>query len=824
MLSTMERGFQDVRGALRMLAKSPGFTLVAIATLALGIGANTAIFTVANALLLRPLPYAHPERLTLVATTDTASGISLSGFSFPRFQFLVEHARAFAGLAAFTEESFDYAERGEAEQLRAARVSWNFFDVLGVRPALGRAFSPQEDKPGGPAVVVLGDNLWRRRFGGSGGILGHSITLDSRPYTVVGVAPAGFQFSLVGAEVDIWTPKVFELNIATPQQVYGGSMYLEAVGRLAPGVSIGQARAEMAGLSQEYLRAHAGLADANPKLQMAVDDLREQLVGDVRPAILILFGAVGLVLLIACANVAGLLLSRALGRRKEFAIRTALGASRGAIVRQLLTESVLLAVVAGAVGVLLSAWATRALLPLAQENLPRGAEVHIDFAVLAFSLGVAALTGVLFGLLPSLQASRLDLNARLRDEGRGSTSGRAKNRLRAALVVAQVALSMVLLIGAGLLIRSFAAILNAGIGVDARNVLTMQITVPPAKYPSPPLLAMGKAVNDSRMVQFFEQAAKQAESIPGVRSATLASALPLNPSRFAPMLFEGQAPVEMARRPHVVIQTIGPDYFSTMRTPLLRGRTFTEHDDAESNRVGIVNETLARRIWPGETPLGKHAYLGSKNIAIEVVGVAADIKNVTLAGGTQPELYLPYPQLPTRNMYIAMRTAGDPHAAIADARRAIASLDAEQPVTEVRTLEEVLAGSRAGPRFIMLLLSIFSGTALILAIVGLYGTISYAVAQRTQELGIRMALGADRGAILGLVMRQGAMLAGLGIAAGVGASLALTRVMSSLLFHVSATDPRTFAGSALAFAAIALAASYVPARRATLVDPTEALR
>lgn len=810
----------DLRYGIRMLAKSPGFTLIAMLTLALGIGANAALFTVAHSILLRPLSYRDPDRLALISTLDPAVG-TRGGMSYPRFVYISQHARAFSGIAAFFNEVFTFTDRGEPEQLAAARVSRDFFPVLGVNPVIGRSFTADEDTRGGRPVVMISYNFWTRRFARDPRAVGQTISLDSRPYTIVGVVPEDFHFGFIGATIDIWAPRVFDISIATPQQINGGAGYLQAVARLAPGVTWQQAQSQMDVLTKGYLADFPGMADASPKNKVAVDHLRDQLVANVRPTILILMGAVGLLLLIACANVAGLLLSRALGRRKEIAIRTALGASRGALIRQLLTESTLLAVCGGAVGVLLSDWGTRAMLPLVSAQLPRGAEIRTDATVLLFGFAVSVFTGILFGLVPALDVSRVDTNSGLREESRGATASRGKHRLRTVLVIAQVALSMVLLVSAGLLIRSFSNLLNVSPGLEPAHVLTMNILLPPAKYPPLPIFGTSK---DARMVDFFNKLVQQAAQLPGVRSAALESALPVNPNRFAPTAFEGQPPIPFPQRPLVEVETATPAYFATVGARVLRGRVFNDHDNADSARVVIVNDMLARRYWPNANPIGKHIYLGSKNAASEVVGVVADIKNVTLAGPASPEMYFPYPQLPTRSMNLLLRTEGDPHALVSAARHLVASLDPDQPVTAVATLDELLASSRVGPRSTTWLLGLFSGMALVLAMVGIYGTISYSVLQRTSELGIRMALGADRRDIFAMVIRQGLLLAAVGVGAGIIASLAVTRLMSTLLFGVSAADPATFVGSALLFGTTAMLASYVPARRATLLDPTIALR
>ncbi|MGC9949920.1 MAG: ABC transporter permease [Bryobacteraceae bacterium] len=804
---------RNLHYACRVLWKSPGFALVAIATLALGIGANTAIFSVANALLLRPLPYAHPERLVLVYAEKAGAAGDIRPLSFPRATFLSEKSRAFSGFAAFTSENFNLTGRGAPEQLSAARVSWNFFDVLGVRPALGRAFLREEDQAGAQGVCLISHALWTRTFGARADMAGQNITLDATPYTVIGVLPRGFHFAPLGAEVDLWAPRVFDLNITTPAQIRAGVGFLTAVARLAPGVSAGQAEAEMDVRDRQYKRENPGMPDADPAMAVRARDLQEQTVAHVRTAVLILCGAVGLLLLIACANVAALLLSRALSRRKEIAIRAALGARRTALIGQLLAESILLAVAGGALGIALSAAGTQALAALGQGSLPRVEEIGIDWRVIAFTSGLSLVTGVLFGLFPAMQLSRQDLNPVLRSEGRGSAGGRRRNRARGALVVAQVALSMILLVGAGLLIRSFVRLRSVSAGFDARNVLTMSISLPPARYAKAP-----------QMAAFYDQMVKRVAGMPGVESAAVCSALPVRPVRFSAVLVEGQPDVALAARPVLAIQMVSPAYFRTLRVALRQGREFGDGDNADAPLVAVVNETLVRRFWPHENPIGKHLLMGRMVKPTEVVGVAADVNNLSLAAAPEAEVYVPFSQRPWASMNLILRTAGDPRHWAAAARAAVAAVDRDQPVTAVNTMEEVLATSTAPQRFSVFLLGVFSATALALAAVGLYGAIAYSVAERTREMGIRIALGAAKRDILRMIVGQGLALALAGLAIGTVASLALTRLMSGLLFQTDAADPASFAASALLFAAIAALASYLPARRATRVDPTEALR
>ena len=803
---------QDLRYAFRTLAKSRGFAALATLTLALGIGANTAIFTVANALLLRPLPYPDPDRLVLVSMAANSQRDQLKSMSFLRFRMLTERSRGFSALAGFVNESFDLSGRGEPEQLRAARVSWQFFDVLGVRPAMGRSFTASEDQAGARPVVIISHALWMRLFGGRQ-VVGQNITLDSRDYTVIGVLPAGFVFSPLGTDVDVWAPHVFELNIATPQQVYGGASFLTVVARLGPGITREQAQAEMDVLERQYRQDNPGRPDIDPKNSLVVADLREQLVANIRPALLVLLGAVGFVLLIACANVASLLLSRALGRRKEIAVRAALGASRATLIRQLITESLLLALAGGICGVLLSEWGTRVLTRLTADTLPNISGVHMDGWVLAFTAGISLASGFLFGLAPALQLSKPDLNTVLRDEGRGSTGNRKRNYARNLLVVSQVALSTVLLVGSGLLIGSFVRLQTVSLGFDPRNILTLRIALPPTKYATP-----------QQEVVFYHRALQEVQSLPGVQAAAFSSALPLNTSRLSPALPEGQPVVPFGQRPILNIQTISPDYAKVLHVALLGGRAFTEHDDAQAPGVAIVNQSLVRRFWPNENPIGKHVLLGQRQQPVEVVGVFADVRNWSLASDTNPEIILPFPQLPWRWLNLSVRSASDPRSLIPAIRRRVAAVDPEQPLTNVETMEELIGSASAQPRFTMFLLGVFAAMALLQAMAGIYGVIAYSVAQRTQELGIRMALGADRGDVLKLVVGHGLALTFAGIVIGLGAALALTRVMSSLLFHTSVTDPVIFTASALLFTAVAVLASYLPARRATRIDPTDALR
>src|SRR3984957_2799870 len=798
-----------MRYALRMLRKGPGFTAIAILTLALGIGANTAIFTIANALLLRPLPYTNPDRLVRIATERDQAGY----LSLPYFTTLKDHNRSFSGVAAYSQESFNLTGRGEAEQIGAERVTWNLFDVLGVRPVAGRAFLPDEDKPGGNLVVMISSELATRLFNSDRNAIGKNLSLDSKDYTVIGVLPARFSTPLLGRKLDIFAPRLMEMSIVTPGRIQIGGMYFEGVGRLKPGVSAEQAQAETEVLYQQYKHDKPGNFDATVSVAMTVAGLQENLVANVRPTLLILSAAVGFVLLIACANVASLLLSRALGRKKEFAVRTALGASRGALIRQLLTESVLLAMVSGAIGIALGQAGTRLLATYSTSNFPQMAEVGMDLRVLAFALAISIASGVLFGLTPSLQLSRPDLNTMLREEGRGSTGNLQLDRARRALVIAQVALTMVLLVGAGLLVRSFIRMRTASPGFEARGTLTMQTYLPPARYP----LAGQKIV-------FYRAAIRNMQSVPGVDAASISTALPMLANHGTPFLFEGQPVVALGQRPVALIQSISPDYLKAMGIAIGAGRAFTDHDDADAQPVILVNQSVVRKFWANQNPIGKRVFVGNLPKPFEVVGVLGDAKNNGLALAPGAEVFVPYPQLASPQLYLSVRTSLDPHSLTSALRAQIAAADPDQPLMEIQTMEERLESASASPRFTMLLIGAFSATAFILAVVGIYGVIAYSVAQRTQELGIRIALGAENRDILRLVIGGGMALTLVGIVTGLAGSIALTRVMSAMLYETSATDPLVLGGSAALFLGVAVVAGYLPARRAMRIDPAGALR
>lgn len=805
----MQALLRNLRFGTRMLVKTPGFTLATILTLALGIGANTAIFTITDALLLRPFPYPHPEQLVSLSARDKTKDF---GGTLLRYELVRDLNRSFQSVAVWTSDTLNLTGYGEPLQAQVARVSPSFFSVLEVHPQIGRVFTEDEGRPEGKPVVILSDSMWRSRFHGDRDIIGQTIALDSTPHTIVGVLPGNVQFPFVGP-TDIWTPRYFEYSLMTPQRLRMGVGYLDMVARLRPGTTLSQANAELAVLNRRYREQNPAAPDADPGVVMTAETLRDLVVANLRGKLLMLSAAVIVVLLIACANVASLLLSRALARKKEIAVRTALGASRGTLVAQLLTESMLLALVAGGVGVGLSWAATRALAAWGASQLPQGIPIAMDLRVMLFTLIISLLAGIMFGTVPAMQLARANPNTILRDEGRGASVGARRVQMKNFLVIGQVALSLLLLIGAGLLLRSFIGLLRVDPGFDPEKVLTMNVSLPTVKYAKP-----------EQQIAFFDEMLRRVSSLPGVRNAAISAALPLSWKRITPVLPEGQPDIPLPQRPFIDIEAISPEWFQTMRVPLRAGREFTAADNNRSPKVVIVNETFARHFWSGQNPVGKHIVIGRWPDPAEVIGIAADIKNSGLDQDTQAQLYLPFPQLPWGNMNLLVRTAVPPQSMISAVRAQIAAVDSEEPVTHIQTINQLMDSSRAQPRFTMLLIGTFSFTALALAMIGIYGVLSYSVAQRRQEFGIRLALGAERGNILRLVVRQGFLLASAGIAIGLIIALLLTRLMSSLLYKVGARDGLTFVFAPLLFLGIALLGSYLPARRATKVEPIEALK
>ena len=805
----METLLQDLRYAIRMLMKKPGFAAVAVITLALGIGANTAIFSVVNAVLLRSLPYPEADRLVVVTHHYPAlklqAPVSPTGFADYRSQ-----SDLFENVSVSSGWSVNLTGEGEPERIRGRLVSASFFPTLKVEAALGRLFTAEEDQPGQNRVVVITHGFWQQRFGADPQVAGKTLNLNGNAYTVIGVLPAGFEF---GDEVVVYAPLALSPDQLANQR---GNEFLFLVARLKPGVTIAATQAQMDTIAGRIKEQRLGGYPADWGL--TVRSLTDLAVGDIRPALLVLLGAVGFVLLIACANVANLMLARSTARQKEIAIRTALGASRFRVIRQLLTESTILSLVGGTLGLALAVWGVDLLVRIDQNNIPRSKEIAVDLYVLGFSLLVSLLTGILFGFVPAIQASKITLNETLKEGGRGSTGSGRQRAFRSLLVVSEIALALVLLVGAGLLIKSFARLLDVSPGFRTDNLLTMQISLPASKY--------GEA---HQVAGFYKEAIERIRAVPGVETASAISDLPLSGSvSSGSFRIQGRPPLtpgELA--PHSDRRAITPDYFNTLGIPMLKGRTFSDSDVADRQPVAIIDETMAKKYWPDEDPLGKHLSFQSNNgqpVWREIVGLVGPVKHIGLDGVVRGQLYIPHAQNSRSSLFIAVRTANDPATMMASVKSALQSVDKDLPVYNIKTMDEYLSNSVAQKRFSMMLLGLFAVIALALAVIGLYGVMSYSVAQRTHEIGIRMALGAQKKDVLKLVVKQGMVLAGIGVAIGLGGAIALTRYMESLLFNVTATDPLTFAVIAIILAVVALLASYIPARRATKVDPMVALR
>ena len=810
----METILNDARYAVRTLLQRPGFALVAVAALALGIGANTAIFSVVNTVLLRPLPFEHPERLVTLSTElRRAPQDGRGSFSVPDLLDVQARASTLEYVATYQRSGTVLTEGGEPERIIGAAVNADYFPLFGVKPALGRVFTREEDRPGAESVIVLSHGLWQRRFGGDPTIIGRQITLGAKT-TVIGVMPQGFEFPIRDDSQDYWEPIFSAPFMTKAEREVRGSRSLSVVARLKPGASIEQARAELDALSRQIERQSP---ESNTDVVFNAVSLHEEMTRDYRPALLVLLGAVALVLLIACANVANLLLARATARQKEIAIRTALGASRGRIVRQLLTESLLLSLVGGGAGLLLAAWGLDVLVAAGPADVPRLRDVHLDGQVLGFTLGVSALTSVLFGLVPALQASRPDPGDSLKEGGRGSTEG-GRGRMRGALIVAEVALSLMLLVGAGLLIRSFVRLLGTDAGFDAERVLALDIPLSRSKYPQP-----------EQQAAVFRQLVERMRAVPGVREAGVVSNLPLSNLDYELSFeIEGRPPSRPGEEPSADYTVAGADYFGAMKMRLLRGRLFDDRDTPEAPPAMLVSDAFARRFFPGEDPLGKRIRIDGeegKHPPREIVGVVGDVRRGGLDVDAEPEFYVSYLQSPERRLNLVLSTETPDAASLTQAARAaVREFDPNQLIWRTQTMDELLGKSLAPRRFNMMLLATFAGVALVLAGVGLYGVMSYTVTRRTHEIGIRMALGAQRGDVLRLVVSQGLALTLVGVALGLACALALSRVLTSLLFGISATDPLTYAVVALLLVAVALVACLVPARRATKVDPMVALR
>ena len=803
----MNRLWQDIKVGMRTMLKAPTFTAVAVITIALGVGSTTAIFSIVNTVLMRPLPYRQPDQLMTVWGTRAQQGQGQLRASMPNFKDWQSQNTVFESLAAYGFNRYILTGVDEPEQIRGAQVSEQFFQVMGVEPQLGSVFSAEQNRE---PYVVLGDALWRRRFRADPGIVGKAITLNGTNFTVTGVMPPGFDFP--GMEAVMWTTLTHALSSTPEQATSRGANQLRVVGRLKQGVTPERAQAEMSVIASRLQQQYP---ETNAALGVSVIPLHTQVIGNVRPALYALLGAVGFVLLISCANVANLLLTRAVVREREFVVRQALGASRLRLVRQMLTESMLLALVGGVLGVALAVVGVGLLAGLNLDILPRLAEASVDGRVLLFALGVSLLSGVVFGLAPSLQ-TKVNLNETLRESGRGTVGAARGKHLRSLLVVVEVALSLVLLIGAGLMIRSFLGLLKIDPGFKPDNLLTMQVILPQSRYAGGP-----------QIINYYQQVLERVRALPGVQAVGVGSGLPpiFNQSRNS-FQVEGYQPSGSGESLTANYLPISADYFKALGAKVIDGREFAESDNAAAPKVVIISQQMAKRYFPDGRVLGRRITFSDKAEDWRtVVGVASDLKySGSLYSEAEDAVYLPYTQAPFAGMFLLVRTAGDPQSRTTDVRNAIWSIDRDVPLAKVRTMEQVLAESVAQPRFYTLLLGVFAAIALILASVGIYGVISYSVAQRRHELGLRIALGAQPRNVLWLVMAQGLKLVLVGVAIGVFFALASVRVMNSLLYGVSTTDVTTFVVVPLVLVGVAMVASFVPASRATRVDPMIALR
>jgi putative ABC transport system permease protein len=811
----MERLLQDLRYGIRVLAKRPGFTIIAVLALALGIGATTAIFSVVNAVLLRPLPYSEPERLALI-WTYFGPDLPQNWVSGPEFIDMKERSETFEDFAAMTWPSLSLTGTGDPEQVQCGAVTANLFPLLGVAPAQGRAFTEEEDKPNAERVVILSHGFWQRRFASDPNILGQAVSLDGQNATVVGIMPPGFGVLPPDAQsprnIELWVPMALDLK-----QLNRGNHGFRVVGRVKSGVTLEQAQAEMSAIAEQLDKEFYNFG-----FGINVVPFHGHVVRNIRLALVILLAAVGVVLLIACANVANLLLTRAVAREKEIAVRIALGAGRWRLIRQLLTESVVLAFIGGVLGLLLAFIGLRALIALAPESLPRIDEAGIDSGVLLFTLATSLLTGIIFGLVPAFQASKTDLNESLKEGARGSGGALRGSRSRSTLVIAEVAMALMLLSGAGLLIRSFIRLQDVKPGFNPENLLTVRLRLPQSRYS-----------DAAQLAPFYQQLIERVRALPGVEAIGAISHLPLSGSYMSGTVTVEEA---LASDPQNASfeadrRIISPDYFRAMGITLLNGRAFTDQDGQGAPPVAIIDESFARRFWPNQDPVGKRVKLGggqSPNPWMTIVGVVAHVKHYSLNAAGREFIYYPYLQSPARSMYLAVRASGDPTAITSAVRGEVNSIDPAQPVSEVRSMRGLVYTSMAQQRFNMTLFTIFAVVALILASVGVYGVMSYSVTQRTHEIGLRMALGAQQNQILKMIVRQGLTLVLLGVGIGLIVTVALTmiftRYISSMLYEVKSTDLTTFAAVAAVLATVAVIASYIPARKATRVDPMIALR
>jgi predicted permease len=823
--------FQDLRYGARMLMKNPGFTLIAVFTLSLGIGANTAIFSVLYGVLLKPLPYPNPDPIVRVWQSTPASGFAHLGMSEAQLVRLNAGNESFGEIGGYAFRRITLSDQAESQRLAVGRITSGVFGALGVQPAFGRAFSKEDELPGAERVAILSDNLWQHQFGAKKSILGQTIRLDDNPVTVIGVMPADFRLPedlSIPQGAQLWLPVRID-----PSNLNWGSYYLSPVARLKPGVQPEQALTEVSAIFAQLRQQHPQGALNDPAYSIRVLPLHDDLVGNVRTALLVLVGAVAVVLLIACANVSSLLLARAAGRRKEIAVRVALGAARGRIVRQLLTESMLISLMGGATGVMLAGLGVKLISTTTLISVPRLGEITLNLTVLLFTLGVCLASAILFGLAPAAQVSRLDLNRSLREEGHGLVGNARGNRVHRVLVVSEIALAVVLVIAAGLLLRSFDRLLRIDPGFDVKNLLTVAVSLPSSRYRE-----------NTQVTAFYNQVLERVRGLPGVMSAAATTGVPLtDASDDTVFQIEGRPDtgvIDLVTPPdrnafgHIYYWHVTPNYFETMGIPLRHGRTLQDSDGANSPPVVVINETMAGSFWPNETPLGKRIRLSisasQRGPWAEIIGIVRDVPLRQLNEEAQPEAYLTTPQGPlidgvtARGMTLTARTSGDPLALAEEVRREVRGLDSAAPISFVGTVEQALGQTVAQPRFNLILLGLFAVVALLLAAVGIYGILANAVRQRTHEIGIRLALGARPSTVFRLIVGQGMGLATIGVGLGLGGALVITRYLESLLYEVKPVDPLTFGGVAGLLLSVALLACYLPARRATRVDPLDALR
>ncbi len=807
----METLFRDLRYGIRFFLRNPAFSAVAIIVLALGIGATTAIFSVINTVLLKPLPF--KDSASLIWFHGTQTQLSEAPFAVADYLDWKKQAQLFEGISGFVGYgAFNLSGIDQAEQLRGVYVSSDMFSVLGVQPIIGRNFLPHEDKPDHYRVALLSYGMWQRRFGADRNLVGKTIKLDGLDYTVVGIMAPGFQFPIIGGDylfpADLWVP----LPLTEKRAADRNTSYLLVVGRLKPGVTIKKAQAEIDVIAKQLEREYPA---TNTGDRIKLVPLREAIIGDSRLTLFILFGTVVLVLLIACANTANLLLARAATRQKEIAIRTALGVSRGRMIRQLLTENMILAIIGGGLGLLIATVGTKLLVVLSPENIPRLKETGLDISVLSFTLAVSVLTGLIFGLAPALQLIKGDLNQFLNESGRGSSSGSGRARIRSSLVVVEVALALMLLISSGLMIKSFVELLLVKPGMNPSNLLTLELSLSPKKY------------SDLKtQTAFFTNVVNRTQNLPGVESVAGASTLPLSGGSSTIFNIEGRPVPPENQLPWAGFQWVTPNFFRTLNIPLIKGREFSEGDNETTPKVVVINERLARQHWGDGDPIGQKIKIryGTEKVIREIVGVVGNVKHLGLDREVQAEIYMPTYQAPEYFMYLLVRTKSNPLALAKVIQNEVARIDKDQPVANIKTMENVFSESVAPRRFSMLLITLFAAIALVLSSVGIYSVISYSVAQRRQEIGIRMALGANAKDVLTLVIGQGFKLVLIGTVIGLAGAFGLTRLLQSMLFNVSTTDPAVFFGISFTLISVALLASYIPARRAAKIDPMTALR